>query len=487
MAWGAPRGIDDLVERVGRSDPSLTSLCVLRMRRVDDDGCRRLAEALAGNTVLQELSLASHALSPAAAAAFAAALGTNRTLRSLDLGNSGFGDEGLEALAPGIAASPSLRCLNLEGKGITAAGCRALRDAAAERSSSSSSSGNASSGSGGGLEELLVGRNAIGGDGLAALLAAFGSSLVCLDVSGCSLAGDTDLAPLAKAFAAGGLPLLRTLRLDGNELSGAAQLGDSLAAAASSGSGGGGLQHLHLQRCGLGDSAAARLAAALPSGLATLDLSGNAIGGEGAAALAAALSEARRQLSKLVLCSCGLDDAGMEALAAALGDSSSSAAGGGAAADASSSAAAGTVAGLALDLSGNVAGPAAVAALAAAPLATLCLHDCQLGSGEAAGAAALTQQLATAGSFAQLQELDISANHLESAQLLPLLEALAQAAEGGGNPAACPSLRLLVIAANPGAASEEVSAAVERLQERRPGLDVVRRAADTGEGGLVGR
>lgn len=48
MAWGAPRGIDDLVERVGRNDPALTSLCVLRMRRVDEDGCRRLAEALAG-------------------------------------------------------------------------------------------------------------------------------------------------------------------------------------------------------------------------------------------------------------------------------------------------------------------------------------------------------------------------------------------------------------------------------------------------------
>lgn len=43
--------------------------------------------------MLQELSLASHAISPAAAAAFAAALGSNRTLCSLDLGNSAFGDE----------------------------------------------------------------------------------------------------------------------------------------------------------------------------------------------------------------------------------------------------------------------------------------------------------------------------------------------------------------------------------------------------------
>ena len=329
-----------------------------------------------------------------------------------------------------------------------------------------------------GLEELLVGRNAISGDGLAALLAAFGSSLVTLDLSACSLAGDADLAPLAEAFGSGGLPLLRTLRLDGNDLSSAARLGGSLAAAAASGSSGSGLRHLHLQRCGLDGSAAAALAASLPIGLASLDLSGNAIG---ATALAEALATgAGQRLSKLVLCRCGLDDAGIDALAAALGGSETGAAG-------AAAGAAGTAAGLALDLSGNAAGPAAVAALAAVPLVSLCLHDCHLGSGEAAGAAALTQQLATAGGFAQLAELDVSANHLQSAQLLPLLEALAQPAEEGSSPAACPRLRLLVIAANPGAASEEVSAAVERLQQRRPGLDVVRRAADTGEGGLMGR
>ncbi len=345
-----------------------------------------------------------------------------------------------------------------------------------------------------------MGRNSIGRDGLAGLLAAFGSSLLSLDLSACDLAGDADLAPLAEALAAGSLPLLRTLRLDGNDLSGAAQLGDSLAAAAhsssissSSSSSSSGLQHLHLQRCGLDGSAAARLAAALPGSLATLDLSGNAIGSEGAAALAEALAAgAGRQLSKLVLCSCGLDDAGIAVLAAALGGSGE-AAGSSAAADAtgsSSSAAAGpagAAAGIGLDLSANVAGPAAAAALAAAPLASLCLHDCQLGSNDAAGAAALSEQLATAGSFAQLADLDVSANHLEAAQLLSLLDALTQAPEAGGASATCPALRLLVIAANPGAASEEVSAAVERLQERRPGLDVVRRAADTGEGGLMDR
>lgn len=93
MAWGAPRGVDDLVDRVGRSDPSLTSLCVLRLRRVDEAGCRQLAAALAANTTLRELSLASHSVPPGAAAAFAEALAANSTLQSLDLGDRSFGDE----------------------------------------------------------------------------------------------------------------------------------------------------------------------------------------------------------------------------------------------------------------------------------------------------------------------------------------------------------------------------------------------------------
>lgn len=50
MAWGAPKGVGDLVERVQRSDPSLKSLCILRVRKVDEAGCMQLADALAGET-----------------------------------------------------------------------------------------------------------------------------------------------------------------------------------------------------------------------------------------------------------------------------------------------------------------------------------------------------------------------------------------------------------------------------------------------------
>ena len=515
MAWGAPRGIADLVARVGHNDASLQSLCLMRGRQFDDAAASQLCEALAANTVLRELSISSHAVGPAAAAAFARMLAANTSLRSLDLGNSSFGDEvrlcwaelwyesasqnaatactglpaclpapqllfplpcvvrlqGLAALAPGIAASASLRQLNLERKGITAAGCAAMAAALLAGNGSSCPA------VGGGIEELLLGHDSIGGEGLAAVLEGFSSrrksgagSLRSLDLSGCGLEGSAGAAALAAALQpGGGLHGLLTLRLDGNEVgpSGVAALAPALGSAAS-------LQQLHLQSCSLGSDGAAALAAALPADLTVLDLSGNELGSPGAAALAAALAAgAAPRLSKLLLCGSGLEDGGIAALAEGLAGRR----------------------GLALDLSGNAAGAGALTGLLAAPLVSLCLHDCRLGGSGSGGkdaAAALAEQLAAPGACAQLKELDISANGLQAAELLPLLAALAggegENAGGTEGPAwPCPCLRLLVVAANPGAADEEVSAAIERLQEARPALDVVRRAADSGESGMPPR
>jgi Ran GTPase-activating protein (RanGAP) involved in mRNA processing and transport len=362
--------------------------------------------------------------------------------------------QGLVALAPGIAASASLVQLNLEAKGLTAAGCATLGEALAANSRTATSADRTGYT---GIAELLLGQNSLGGDGLSALLEGVGSSvgLRTLDLSSCSLEGEGAVQPLAAALQQGKLPSLGVLRLDGNTLSGTgiAALADTFGAAAS-------LQQLHLQRCCLGPEAAAALAPALPSALQVLNLAGNTIGSRGALALAAAMTAGSvPQLHKLVLCDCGLGDDGIAAVAAALGAT-----------------AAGS---LALDLSGNTAGSAAMAALAAAPLTALCLHDCKLG-GPGGGAVELTALLAQPASFAQLKELDLSGNGLEASQLLAVLEAAM--ADAGS----LPCLRLLVIAANPGAAEAEVADAVERLQELRPDLDVVRRAADTGEGGLMG-
>lgn len=65
----------------------------MRGRRFEESDAMQLCQALAGNTVLRELSTGSHAVSSAAAAAFAEALAANTVLESLDVGNSSFGDE----------------------------------------------------------------------------------------------------------------------------------------------------------------------------------------------------------------------------------------------------------------------------------------------------------------------------------------------------------------------------------------------------------
>jgi Ran GTPase-activating protein (RanGAP) involved in mRNA processing and transport len=372
--------------------------------------------------------------------------------------------QGVAALAPGIKASTSLKRLVLEAKGLTAGGCAALGAALVANRS---------------VQELLLGQNDIGGAGLAALLQALcGASSehrcsggdssgsapwVLLDCSGCGLLGAAAMVPLAAALQHGRLPRLQSLRLDSNQLGEEGGVG---LAAGLAGAVGSALQALHLQRCGLGPTAAAALAAALPATLRVLDLSGNPLGSQGAAALASALRDGVAPLlHKLLLGGCELGDSDIAALGGAL------------------AAAAGAGESLELDLSGNAAGGAAAAALAQAPLRALCLHDCRLG-GE--GAAALAQLLAGPGSFERLCELDLSGNRLDKEALLRVLEVLLGSAAGEGGPlAACPRLRLLVLAANPGAADDEVATAIDRLQAARPALDVVRRAADTGEGGLM--
>lgn len=379
--------------------------------------------------------------------------------------------QGLAALAPGIAASAALRTLNLERRGISAAGCAALAAALA--------------GSGGSaLVELILGQNSLGADGLAALLSGSGlARLQLLDLSACGLESGSGVDPLAAALRDGRLSALTSLRLDGNELGagGAAALAAGLAASA--------LASLHLQRCGLGGEAAAALADALPAQLATLDLSGNAgVGSEGAAALAAALAAGRApRLRRLLLCGCGLDDEAIVALADALAQRGT-AGEAEAAHTAGAAPAAAADAGLALDLSGNTAGAAALAALAAAPLATLCLHDCKLGGsgegdgsgestvGAAAAAAAAVACLAAPGACGLLQELDVSGNRLQAPQLLALLQALnpGDGADSAAGELPCPRLRLLVMAANPGAADEQVGAGLEGISGRARNVQMER-------------
>lgn len=100
MAWGAKRSIDDIVARVRANDPTLRSLCLMRTRKFEEAEAAALCAALASSradgerALLEELIIASHAITPAMAATFAELLAApNCPITSLSLGNRAFGDE----------------------------------------------------------------------------------------------------------------------------------------------------------------------------------------------------------------------------------------------------------------------------------------------------------------------------------------------------------------------------------------------------------
>jgi len=93
MVWGATRGIDDIITRVRANDASLTSLYLMRQRRFELADANALCDALVKNTVLRDLNVSSHAVSPEIAAAFASLLASTDALKDLDLGNASFGDQ----------------------------------------------------------------------------------------------------------------------------------------------------------------------------------------------------------------------------------------------------------------------------------------------------------------------------------------------------------------------------------------------------------
>ena len=144
MAWGAPRGVDDLCARLAANDPGLTSLTLLPGRRVGPPEWEQLSAALRSNAALTELT-SSHALTPASAAVLAAAVAAHVGLRRLAVGNSALGDEGLHALAPALS---KLAGLDLEHKGVSSAAVGVLTPTLTHETST--------------LEDLNISRNALG-------------------------------------------------------------------------------------------------------------------------------------------------------------------------------------------------------------------------------------------------------------------------------------------------------------------------------------
>jgi Leucine Rich repeat len=319
------------------------------------------------------------------------------------------------------------------------------------------------------LQELILSRNDIGEQGLTtlgpALVGLQNISLAECGLSGVEAAGIVSTLLIMSST-------LQVLRLEENDLLDAAFISAMSPGLGSTTS----LVELHLRGCPLQSEGIATLFKSLPKQLAHLDISGSGAGPEGLTGAAAALAERSRNgggaqpsLHRLVACGCGGDDPSLAALINSLAKGYKD---------------------IEVDLSGNTAGKLTISAiLCNSHLRAVCLHDCKLGSD---GGDALSSQILGADNtetdgnddnngnqhviLPNLIDLDISANGLESPQLINILNALQTTAD-----TCCPNLKQLVIAANPGAMEGSVTEAIEHLQAVRTGLDVVRRSADTGE------
>lgn len=473
MVWGAAsRGIDDLVDRLRSNDATLSSLCLLRTRRFNEEDAMKLCDALIKNTVLVDLNITSHPINPCMATAFGNALACNSTLHTLSLGNTNFGDDGLKALAPGLAANKSLKHLDLEQKGITQAGCSHLATALSAT-----------------LCTLTLSNNAIGDAGLDELFQCPKEySIEHLYLKNCSLEGKN----LAKTLTS--LSNLKTLHLhDNKQLCDIKDFAETLHSCASH------LTDLSLSGCSSIKSEDIHLLATnFPPHIDRLDISCTRAG-QGLLSLGKAIAarnianveSGHCSLQRLSIASCQADDEILSSLIGLLSENGPEISVQGMQPGAHQ------VNGMDIDLSCNAVGELTVRALSRwAHARSICLHDCKLGSlgaaevllrelssstvQDAGGVLVSAGQLGTPSGtcFPALEELDLSGNGLQSQYLVDLLDALCS--EGNKN---APVLHTLVIAANPGSNDEHVIEAVQRVHDadHRSKLMIVRRNADTGE------
>ncbi|DAZ96550.1 TPA: hypothetical protein N0F65_011227 [Lagenidium giganteum] len=127
MAWGQRQGIDDLLERLGKASTS-KNLYVLSTRKITEADAKRLAQAIATNTQLEELYLSGHRIGEEGLQAFAECLAVNTALKHLCVGDDAFGDNAVRILSEGIAknANSNLQVWDLEYKSVGFAGAQAI-------------------------------------------------------------------------------------------------------------------------------------------------------------------------------------------------------------------------------------------------------------------------------------------------------------------------------------------------------------------------
>lgn len=417
MVWGTRAGIDDILERVRASNGS-KSLYVLSTRKISEEDAVKLAQAISSNSWLEELYLSGHQLGDKGLQAFADCLKRNRSLRHICIGNDTFGDEGVKVISQGIAGNPdsALEVWDLEYKSVSENGAIAIANILTKNES---------------LKELSLSRNAIGDEGVEALMVALSESpkavLTRLRLDECALSGKA-IDAMARWIKSPHCTL-QILDLANNDLkSASAEFFHALRANTS-------IQKINFRNCHLADSHGTELgnALALNKGLQELDLSENNLGPNAAAAIATAFAT-NESLHSLVMAKNPVSDEGAIALATVLASSNSTL--------------------LSLDLSKTELTHLGVAKLlSSTALKELRVFNNLLG-------AKVSSVLDPLMKNPVIELLDVGANALHGSLAVLLFDALHSH----------PSLRTLEMGGND--LGEEGHDALERLREANPYLDV---------------
>lgn len=511
MVWGTSKGIDDIIERLQRQDPTLSKLHLFKARRLNHDDAVKLCDALISNTIITELNISSHPIPIEMATVFSDMLAANDSLISLSLGNSSLGDPAFSILCRGIAFNKSLRELHFDSKGITHASCQHLATAITAR---------------GNIQLLSLSHNPLlGTAGIQHLLPCIStttsssstdgddSSITTLYLENCGLSADISQELLELCTQSSSLKCLKLsdnkdLFLVLKQGEGEDRLLDSstmnTTPTPTTDITKCSIEELHIERCGLDSkSVLTNWLTSLPTfshiilpHLRYLNISNNSLGSAVGCAFLKLIADKAVHLHTLICCNADLSlqqqqqEEKEEECDGTVHDNNNNY--NILVQKAVSNYLGGHNTLTTLDLSGNrkSIGATGLQGLSlSTSLVSLTLHDCDLGS----EASLIIDYLLHTNSndndnvlFPVLEDIDLSGNGIQKTEVLGLLQAL-KMVRGDDNDNAgdyifrvAPMLKILVIAANPGVddINEEV---IGDVQVMRPELVIVRRATDTGE------
>lgn len=429
MVWGTPRtGVDDLLQRL-KEPKTGKNLCVLSFRKLSTNDIVKLANAIAQNTILEELYLSGHKLEMDGLKAFSDCLAVNKTIKHLSIGDDTLGDEGVRVLSEGLMRNmqSALEVWDLEHKSIRVNGATALGKLLATNTC---------------LQTVNLSGNDIRDEGLKCLVTGLmsnqNSSVRMLSLIDTGISGDTlhDLADVLMQPHC----QLETIQLSFNALTQASTTFFKAFPRNAS------VKKLYLKDCKLNDDHVSALASALQENhtLEEIDLSDNALTVQSCESLAMAL-KANPTLQSLNLSNNHFGDNGACILGASLTDSSTL---------------------RFLDMSKNALTHVSISKLVAIPIHHLCLFNNSLGND-------VITVLPVLVANTTIETLDIGANGLHGASSVALFNSLHTH----------PSLKTLEMGGN--SLGQVGHDALEKLRTANPLLDVaVDKNAQDEEGGF---